>query len=185
MREIRRVRGSFIWLAVIVAVVALWFIVVNNDSSTRTVAFSDVVTEIQSGKVSRLTQTEGSQTVHVDFKDATTHAVKTRLPSNTNLIDALHFYGIDPNTVQIDAKAASKWGGWLSALGFLLPTLFLVGIFIFMMRQAQGSNNQAMSFGKSRARLFTGNKPTVTFSDVAGVDEAKEELVEVVEFLKY
>jgi cell division protease FtsH len=63
--------------------------------------------------------------------------------------------------------------------------LFIVGIFIFMMRQAQGSNNQAMSFGKSRARMFTGSKPTVTFEDVAGVEEAKEELAEVVEFLKY
>ena len=63
--------------------------------------------------------------------------------------------------------------------------LFLLGIFIFMMRQTQGSNSQAMSFGKSKARLFTSDKPTVTFTDVAGVDEAKEELVEVVEFLKY
>ena len=69
----------------------------------------------------------------------------------------------------------------LNVLPFLLFGLFL----LLIMRQAQGSNSQAMSFGKSRARLFTGSKVTVTFADVAGVDEAKEELAEVVEFLKY
>ena len=66
-----------------------------------------------------------------------------------------------------------------------LPILIFIGLIFFMMRQAQGSNSQAMSFGKSRARMFTANKPSVTFVDVAGVDEAKEELQEVVEFLKY
>ena len=69
----------------------------------------------------------------------------------------------------------------LNLLPFLLFGLFL----LLIMRQAQGSNSQAMSFGKSRARLFTGSKVTVTFADVAGVDEAKEELAAVVEFLKY
>src|SRR4029077_20856363 len=58
------------------------------------------------------------------------------------------------------------------------------GVIYFMLRQAQGTNNQALSFGKSRARMFTGDQPSVTFEDVAGVDEAKEELKEVVEFLK-
>jgi cell division protease FtsH len=67
----------------------------------------------------------------------------------------------------------------------LLPVLLIGGFIIFMMRQAQGTNNQAMSFGKSRARMFLGNKTVVTFNDVAGVDEAKQELTEVVEFLKY
>ena len=104
---------------------------------------------------------------------------------DTNIFDLLTSAGVDPSTISIEIKEASRWGNVFSILGFLLPTLFLIGIFVFMMRQAQGSNNQAMSFGKSRARLFTGNRPTVTFADVAGVDEAKEELVEVVEFLKY
>ena len=67
----------------------------------------------------------------------------------------------------------------------VLHLLVIGGFIFFMMRQAQGTNNQAMSFGKSRARMFLGNKTVVTFNDVAGVDEAKTELQEVVEFLKY
>ncbi|GAC1398519.1 MAG: ATP-dependent zinc metalloprotease FtsH [Ktedonobacteraceae bacterium] len=74
---------------------------------------------------------------------------------------------------------------WLAAIGGFLPLLLFVGLLIFMMRQAQGTNNQAISFGKSRARMFVGNKTTVTFADVAGVEEAKQELQEIVEFLKY
>ena len=72
-----------------------------------------------------------------------------------------------------------------SLLISLLPVVLIGGFFFYMMRQAQGTNNQAMSFGKSRARMFVGNKPTTTFEDVAGVDEAKQELAEVVEFLKF
>ncbi len=67
----------------------------------------------------------------------------------------------------------------------LLPVLLMIGFFIFFMRQAQGSNNQALSFGKSRARMFSGDKPTITFADVAGQEEAKQDLTEVVEFLKF
>ena len=79
--------------------------------------------------------------------------------------------------------ADTSWIGLL--LTGLLPLLVIGGFIFFMMRQAQGTNNQAMSFGKSRARMFLGNKTVVTFADVAGVDEAKTELQEVVEFLKY
>ena len=72
----------------------------------------------------------------------------------------------------------------MTALGYILPFLILGGVFFFIFRQAQGSNNAAMSFGKSRARMFTGDHPTVSFDDVAGADESKEELKEVVEFLR-
>ncbi len=73
---------------------------------------------------------------------------------------------------------------FFSILLSLLPIILIAGFFFLMLRQAQGSNNQAIAFGKSRARMFTGDRPTVTFDDVAGADEAKEELREVVEFLK-
>src|SRR5262249_55521411 len=79
----------------------------------------------------------------------------------------------------------SQLGNWIQLIGGFLPLLIFGGLLFFMMRQAQGSNNQALSFGKSRARMFTGNRPTVTFADVAGVEEAKQELAEVVDFLRY
>jgi cell division protease FtsH len=86
--------------------------------------------------------------------------------------------------LKVTVNPPAEMGNWLALLGSILPLLFIGGLFFFLMRQAQGSNSQAMSFGKSRARMFTGDKPTVTFQDVAGCDEAKEELKEVVEFLK-
>lgn len=186
MGEQKWLRNGFVWIILIIAVIALWFTFVSNGSSTPTIAINQVATDIQHDQVARLEQSADNQLdVQVYYKSGT-HK-KAVLPPGTNLPDVLKAYGVDLSTshVEIKTKPASRWGGWISALTFILPTLFLIGIFVFMMRQAQGTNNQAISFGKSRARLFTGNKPTVTFADVAGVDEAKEELVEVVEFLKY
>src|SRR5579884_2896726 len=103
----------------------------------------------------------------------------------TNVLQDLHDRGVQDNQLALEFQAPSQWGNWLGLLGSFLPLIIFGGLLLFMMRQAQGTNNQALSFGKSRARMFLGNKPTVTFVDVAGVDEAKQELAEVVEFLKY
>ncbi|MGA2491231.1 MAG: ATP-dependent zinc metalloprotease FtsH, partial [Anaerolineales bacterium] len=78
----------------------------------------------------------------------------------------------------------SPWAGLLTLASYLLPVILFGVLFWFIFRQAQGSNNAAMAFGKSKARMFSGEHPTVTFEDVAGIDESKEELKEVVEFLK-
>ena len=191
MGDSKWLRSSFVYIILIVAVIALWFTFVNGNGDREKVDFDIVAGAIQNGEVEKLSQTDRNQTVRVQYVEiAGKNDVETRLPPGSTLLQTLEGYGIslaDPrySDLTIESKAASRWGGWLSALTFLLPTLILIGIFVFMMRQAQGSNNQAISFGKSRARLFTGNKPTVTFADVAGVEEAKEELVEVVEFLKY
>ncbi|MGH2549002.1 MAG: ATP-dependent metallopeptidase FtsH/Yme1/Tma family protein, partial [Thermomicrobiales bacterium] len=185
MNQIRRFRGGAMWIVLIVAIAALWLIVVNGGNSNTRKDFSLVVNDIQAGQVAKLVQKEGSSSIRVVYKDSSVNNAVTRLPPNTDIISALRDYGVNLNTIQIEVQGGSRWGAWLTVFTLLLPILFLAGIVILMMRQSQGSNSQAMSFSKSRARLFTGNKPSVTFADVAGVDEAKEELVEVVEFLKF
>ncbi len=189
MGDSKWLRSGAVWLVLVVAVVAVWLLFVGRENSPPYRTIGAVAADVREGKVDRLIQPVDSQEVMVDYgQDAGLADATTTLPADTDILSALKEYGVDlaslpPNLIAFEP--ASPWGGWISAITFLLPTLFLIGIFVFMMRQAQGSNNQAMSFGKSRARLFTGNKPSVTFADVAGVDEAKEELVEVVEFLKY
>jgi cell division protease FtsH len=103
-------------------------------------------------------------------------------------INVLHNNGIDyTNTshLTLEFEASSPVWGWLGAIGNLIPFLFFSLLIIFMLRQTQGNSHQAMSFGKSRARMVMGSKQMITFNDIAGVDEAKQELQEIVEFLKY
>jgi cell division protease FtsH len=113
----------------------------------------------------------------------------TRKEPTATAIEQLLDLGVTPEQLASSAvvweiKQPSDWNTVLSLVTYLLPGLVVVGLIFFMLRQAQGTNNQAMAFGKSRARMFTGDQPAVTFLDVAGVEEAKEELQEVVEFLK-
>ncbi|CAN5663214.1 ATP-dependent zinc metalloprotease FtsH [soil metagenome] len=186
MSELRRLRSSTIWLVLIIAVIALWFLVVNNDGSPTNKDFATVAQEIAAGQVESLSMSADSNSVSVQYLDEEQKNARTILPGATTIYESLAAYGIEVTEAPpIEVRPASRWGNWIGTLGFLLPMLILIGILIFFMRQNQGSNSQAMSFGKSKARLFASDNPTITFSDVAGVDEAKEELVEVVEFLKY
>jgi cell division protease FtsH len=184
MSDNKWLRNGFVWMILIIAVIAVWFTFVNGGSGGRRINMADVAADIKAGKVERLVMTENSNEVQVHYVGSQ-EIRTTTLPPNTNIYDVLKEFGIQAGDFELQVNEASQWGSWLGALTFILPTLLLVGFFVFMMRQAQGTNNQAMSFGKSRARVFTSNRPTVTFDDVAGVEEAKEELAEIVEFLKY
>jgi cell division protease FtsH len=187
MSENKWLRNSFVWIIIMAAMLLIFFMFLQRGTQTTEVAISQVVADIKAGKVAKIKMSEDSNQITVCYgdQDCKGQVSTSTMEPNSSLSEFLSTNGVPQPWPVIEVQQAAGWGGYLSILGFLLPTLILVGAFVFMMRQAQGTNSQAMSFGKSRARLFTGNKPTITFADVAGVDEAKQELAEVVEFLKY
>ena len=167
--------------------VALLYAYQKQGPSTQVVTYDKAISEIQSGQMKSVTL--NTDTATLNKIDGTTETVNI----GTNDGGAFQKIVVDYNATQpansrvtITLPHDSQTFGLIgSVLLSLLPVLLIGGFFIYMMRQAQGTNNQALSFGKSRARMFVGNKPATTFDDVAGVDEAKQELTEVVEFLKY
>jgi cell division protease FtsH len=179
-------RHTFVWVLLVLASIFIWFTFISNRQPPEQVNAYQLAQDVKAGKIQKIVTSTGTNDIEL-YYNGVKDPKPARLSDGVSILDLLKAYDVNlaTNPVDIETKPASQWGGLLSTLTFILPTLFLVGIFVFMMRQAQGSNNQAISFGKSRARMFTGNRPTVTFADVAGVEEAKQELQEVVEFLKY
>ena len=181
---------SMIYILLFVAIITMVYMSVTEDvSNPEALTINEVAQAIQAHEVSRII-VESDSNIRVIYGTGDSAIEKTsyKEPGSTllaQLVD-LGVSGEDlaASNVKIEAKAPSSWAGFLSGALYILPVIFMAGLLWFIFRQAQGSNNQAMSFGKSRARMFTGENPTVTFDDVAGVDEAKEELGEIVEFLK-
>lgn len=181
-----RNQSYVIYLLLFIAIIAM--LVYNfsqQGTSQDALTVNEVAAFVQNGSVARIVEDENR--IRVVFQDGTQR--ESNIETNATLVQQLLDLGVQPqqmspDRVKIEIKAPSAWIGILTALGYILPFLILGGVFFFIFRQAQGSNNAAMSFGKSRARMFSGDHPTVSFDDVAGADESKEELKEVVEFLR-
>jgi cell division protease FtsH len=179
-------RNGIVMLVLVVGTVALLYTWLSSSAPASTVGYGTFLNNVAAGRVAEVEQQGDTLTVRPREGTPYTVTVPSVLTDVLDdMRDAAARGGVAFDPSIFGARPAPDTG-WIGlALTGLLPLLIIGGFIFFMMRQAQGSNNQAMSFGKSRARMFLGNKTVVTFADVAGVDEAKTELQEVVEFLKY
>ncbi len=184
-----RPRNNFVYLIIIIAIGAILVSVLRGQAPrTEDITLTELAALINKGQVESISQIDLDLTITKTNKDVVT----SRTAEGSSVVEQLVALGVDPakfragesDAVVIKNERPPEWGTWLSLLSYMIPALFVVGLIYFMFRQAQGSNNQALSFGKSRARMITSEHPTITFDDVAGADEAKQELAEVVEFLK-
>ena len=180
-----RGRNTLALLILLLIVAVLVFQFRATAPQPEELTLSQVAQAVNAGEVTRIVVDKDE--LEVIRRDGTSGI--SRKDSTSTAVIQLIELGVPPEKVASDVlaweiKRPSDWNTVLSLMTYLLPGLLVVGLIFLMLRQAQGSNNQAMSFGRSRARMFTGENPTITFMDVAGVEEAKTELEEVVEFLK-
>ncbi len=184
-----RLTRWFIYILIIIAIAAILWSYNSAGTEVEELAISELAQQVKNGEVSELRVSGDGREVTVVYHASQRPEARTQISNVSSLEEVLATYGVSESDYSgsgaiIIYETPSQWGGLLNLLGIFLPALLIIGFIYIIMRQAQGSNNQALSFGKSKARMFTGDHPTVSFDDVAGCDEAKEELQEVVEFLK-
>ncbi len=177
-------RNTLLYLIIGIAIVLLLVFASNNRESQKALSFTDLIERIKSGDVTHV-KVSGDE-LEIAFSDNST-GISRKSPESTAQEQLLQLGVTTAELGKIEwefEEVQEFGGGGFNLLATLLPILLIGGLIFFLMRQSQGANNQAMSFGKSRARLFNADSPKVKFEDVAGVEEAKAELQEVVEFLR-
>ncbi len=181
-----RNQSYIVYIILLVSIFVLVFYSFNNKSDQKALTINQLAADVNNGLVAKIQSSENNR-IHVVFNDGTER--DTVKESESTLVQQLLDYGVTPERlnstkITVEVIPPSLMSMILGSLPYIIPMLALGFLVFLIFRQAQGSNNAAMSFGKSKARMFTGENPTVTFQDVAGVEESKEELEEIVEFLR-
>jgi cell division protease FtsH len=174
-------KGIGVYLLVGLAALLFFANLSGGMRSGDQIPISQIINDIKEGKVEKLVLE--NDRVLVDYKEEGKTAV-SRKESGESIYKILESSGVDPKSVGIEVKDTSLQQAWMSVLGTVLPILLMVGLFFLIFKHSSGSGNSIFSFGQSKAKVFSKDSPQIKFSDVAGVEESKKELAEVVEFLK-
>jgi len=173
-------RNVLLWVLVGLFFVSLFYNFSQNSKNKEQIPLSTVLLDVKAKKIDKITVEDSKLTVK--YKDGK-EVVSYKEP-NDGLVRTLESAGVDPKSVSIDIRDNSVSAIWVSIIGNVLPLLLMVVFFLFLIRQARGAQDSIFTFGSSKAKLFNKEMTKVKFDDVAGVDESKRELEEVVDFLK-
>jgi cell division protease FtsH len=177
-------RNGIVMLVLVAATAALLYALIQPSQPTSK-SYSAFESDVKAGIVATIVRQDSTLTITENNAAKDTYTVEDDAPASGDWAVIESWKPSNLSSINYTVQKPADTGWIVLLLSTLLPVGLVVLLIFFFMRQAQGTNNQAMSFGKSRARMFLGNKTVVTFADVAGVDEAKTDLQEVVEFLKY
>ena len=163
----------FVYALMAIAVITIIWSLNSNNTPQENISISTLAQQVKAGEVAELVVSGDGRTVTVMPADQNQEPTQSQISHVSSIEEILIAYGINEEEYAdgiptITYEQPSPWGSWLNLVGIFLPAIMIIGFFYFIFRQAQGNNNQAMSFGKSRARMITGDHPTVGFDDVAG-----------------